>query len=44
MATLLAVNSAAPIPCRMRKAISTGRLGARPHSAEPRANTKKALV
>ncbi len=44
MATLLAVISAAPIACRMRKAISTGRLGAKPHSAEPRTNTRKPLV
>ncbi len=44
MAMLLAASSAAPIPCRIRKAISMGRLVAKPHSAEPRTNTRKAAV
>jgi hypothetical protein len=44
MATLLADSSAAPIACTTRKAMSTGRFGARPQSAEPSTKMRKPPV
>jgi hypothetical protein len=41
MTTLLAPAKAPLAPCRTRKAISNGRFGARPHSAEKRPNSAK---
>ena len=41
MATLFDESSAAPIACRTRKAMSTGKFGAKPQSAEPSTNSRK---
>ena len=40
---LLAPNIAPLMPCSTRNAISQGRLGARPHSAEARPNSAKPI-
>jgi hypothetical protein len=44
MATLFEDSSAAPMPCATRKAMSTGRFGARPQSAELSTNSRKPPV
>ncbi len=44
IATLFDDSSAAPIAWRTRNAMSTGRFGARPHSAEPSTNSRKPPV
>jgi hypothetical protein len=44
MATLFEERSAAPIPWSTRNAMSTGRLGARPHSPELSTNRRKPPV
>ena len=44
MATLFDDSRAAPIPCTIRNAISTGRSGARPQSPEPSTNNRKPPV
>ena len=44
IATLFEESSAAAIPCSTRKAMSTGKFGARPHRAELNTNSRKPPV